>query len=681
MERNNVLFSACQLVADANGFTLDKSLRHHTETLEDFLQAVPFCWRQVTLDHDWYKRDNGHLLVFKKGNIKPCALIFSGKNNYICVDPESLQSEKITSENANLFDMQAYYFYRSFPDKLGWRALVDFAGSVLKKDFIRLMLIQIIIGILMLLVPIATSQLFSQTIPGADHLRLTQWIMALLINTIVVSIFSLSQNLCGIRLRFKANIAFQTALWDRLLHLPLSFFRQFNVGDLALRSSGMDSIQQTVTNSVLMGFSSGLFAIIPMALMFYYSIKLAAAATVLLLILLVVYHFFLRLQLYYQRNLLQIRGNISSLILQILTSIHKLRTAHKEEQALFLFSEKFLDSLEVFLKSGVLGTILSVFSASFSLVITMIVFIIVYAQGTQMAFGDFIGFNAAFGLFSTSLFGVAGAVNAVLMAIPLYERAKPILDAHPEPRQGISPGLLAGKIEIQQIAYQYHLDTPVLRDISMTIHPGQFVAIVGHSGAGKSSLIRLLLGLIEPTEGRIFYDGHDIRTLNVFSLRQQIGVVLQQDILLTGTLFDNIRGGSQISLAEAWEAVESVGLQAEVKAMPMGMNTFVAERGKTLSAGQRQRVLLARALARKPRILMLDEATSACDSITESLIHEHLNNLKITRLVIAQRLHTISNADCVYVFDQGKLVEMGDYKTLREQSVYFNQLCLSDTKS
>ena len=279
---------------------------------------------------------------------------------------------------------------------------------------------------------------------------------------------------------------------------------------------------------------------------------------------------------------------------------------------------------------------------------------------------DFLVSFTAFGQLAGAMAGLTGAAATVIAVIPLFERVKPVLEAEPDTAMGdIDPGDLTGEIELSGVSFRYHPDGEnELTNISLRIEPGDYVAIVGASGSGKSTIYRLLLGFERPDSGAILFDGHDLLSLDLGAVRSHMGVVLQNGQLIADSIYSNIASSSQLSMEDAWAAVRAAGLEEDVQAMPMGLHTVLHEGGGGLSGGQKQRLLIARALARKPRILMFDEATSSLDNRTQAIVQEALGKLSITRLVIAHRVSTVREVDRIYVLDKGGIVESGNYNEL-----------------
>jgi ATP-binding cassette subfamily C protein len=288
----------------------------------------------------------------------------------------------------------------------------------------------------------------------------------------------------------------------------------------------------------------------------------------------------------------------------------------------------------------------------------------------------FLAFNAAYAAFLTGATELSNTCVGLLDRVLEARRVEPILRAEPEvDRRKVDPGRLTGSLALEGVCFRYRPKGPlVLDDVRLRAEPGEFVALVGPSGSGKSTLLRVLLGFEEIESGQVTYDGQDLSGLDLLAVRRQLGVVLQSGRVNTQSIYENIAGGGRITLDEAWGAAEHAGLAEDVRAMPMGMHTIVSEGGGNLSGGQRQRLLIARALALRPRVLLFDEATSALDNKTQAIVAESLRRLRVTRVVIAHRLSTVRHADRIYVLDRGKVVEQGRFQELMDQGGLFARM-------
>jgi ABC-type bacteriocin/lantibiotic exporter with double-glycine peptidase domain len=287
-----------------------------------------------------------------------------------------------------------------------------------------------------------------------------------------------------------------------------------------------------------------------------------------------------------------------------------------------------------------------------------------------------LAFNVAFAIFIGGVTSLSNTLTDILGIVPLWERAKSILQEPPELNiNQEEPGCLKGHLVINHVNFRYREDGPlIIDDMSFHAHPGEFIAIVGPSGSGKSTLVRLLLGFDQPLTGKVYYDGQDLSGLDVTAVRRQLGVVLQNGRVLQGSIFHNITSGALVSHDRAWEAARMAGLAADIEKMPMGMNTVINEGGSNLSGGQRQRLLIARALVNKPKIILMDEATSSLDNHTQAIVTNSLEQLNATRIVIAHRLSTIRHADRIYVMEAGRIVQMGTFAQLSQEKGLFAQL-------
>ncbi|MFC1770945.1 ATP-binding cassette domain-containing protein, partial [Candidatus Margulisiibacteriota bacterium] len=420
------------------------------------------------------------------------------------------------------------------------------------------------------------------------------------------------------------------------------------------------------------------FSLFIAGLLFYFDFYLAVFSLILILLFTFYCIWAGLIYLNGQKKMLVQKGKLSSLLHQFMIGIEKIKVSSSKRRAFVAWARLFkkyrslsLRSYEI--KDGIHFTII-VFRL-FSLV--LLFGIAGYFRGLTLATGNFIAFFVAFDALFQNTAELADAYFTILEAVPVFKSSDVIYKTIPEKEDlKTTVDTFQGNIEVNNIFFRYSTDSPIIiDDLSFRLEPNEFVAFVGPSGSGKSTLVRLLLGFEKPDSGSIYYDGYNLDKLDLQSVRRQIGSVLQNSMLLPGSIYSNISGARNLTIEDIWEAIIQAGLEEEISDLPMGLETVITEGGSTFSGGQKQRLLIARALVTRPRILFFDEATSALDNYTQSVIINNLENLRATRIVIAHRLSTIRNADRIYVVDKGKIVQCGSYeKLIREEGLFKNYL-------
>jgi len=500
-----------------------------------------------------------------------------------------------------------------------------------------------------------------------------------------VALFDLAAGWLLQRIGMRMEADTQTALWDRLLRLRPNFFRRFSSGDLQARVMAVDEVGRALGGSVVAGAFSALLALSNLALLFHYSPRLAWLAFALALSVLLLTS---GVGVLLQRKvaaLIEAQGRLFGFVVQLLDGISKLRVAGAEKRAYARWLRGYTGQLALWSHVLRTGDRMAVFGQIVPPLGLGLLLVLSYEQlegsrtsagGPELSLGGFLAFNTAF---ATFLAAVTSLSDLCVEAVELFtrtQRVRPILGEEPEVDAGkADPGRLTGKLAIESLSFGYPgAGAPALERVDLEVEPGEMLALVGPSGSGKSTLLRLLLGFESPTAGTLRYDGQDLSTLDVLAVRRQIGVVLQGGTPDAASLLENIASGGTLTLDEAWTAAEDAGLADDIRRMPMGMHTLVSVGGANLSGGQRQRLLIARALAMRPRILLLDEATSALDNRTQELISAGLERLRITRVVIAHRLSTVRRADRIVVLERGRIVQMGTYEELARKPGRFASL-------
>ncbi|MEW6493230.1 MAG: NHLP family bacteriocin export ABC transporter peptidase/permease/ATPase subunit [Cyanobacteriota bacterium] len=676
--RDTPLLVAFGAIAKHLGVTVHSSPIVETlgeqEAIEAIAQASQLRVRQVQLIEGWWKKDCGSILAYHRTKERPVALLPSSSGKYQLFDPVERTQKPVNARVAAQLDANAYTFYRPLPT---WEAgqagffqawkLLKFALQGRQSDLRLILWSGIAVTLLGMLTPQATAILMDYAIPAADRELFFQIGLALLAAAFGVALFQLTQGFALLRLESFADVDTQAAVWDRLLNLRVAFFRQYTTGDLESRVSAMSDIRRQLGSTSLRTLLGSLFALLNLALLFYYSWPLAFVACVLALVAALGTTISGILTLRYLRKEQELEGQVFGVLVQLINGVAKLRVAGAIKRAFAHWAKTYNQQLVLTLRTQRIEDYLAIFNVLLPTVSSVLLFwfAVSLLGEEQLSTGRFLAFFVAFGIFVTGAINFSNSVIDILAVATLWERVKPILEAEPEVNQvsySLGAVKLAGKLALKNVTFRYHDQSPVvLEDVSLDAEPGEFIALVGPSGSGKSTILRLLLGFETPQAGQVYYEGQDLRSLDLQAVRRQLGVVLQNSRPDRASIFENIAGGATISMDEAWEAARMAGFDDDIAAMPMGMHTIVSVGGTNLSGGQRQRLMLARALVSKPSILLLDEATSFLDNKTQAIVSESLNQLRCTRVVIAHRLSTIRNADRIYVLDQGRVVQQRRY--------------------
>ncbi|NHI05039.1 ABC transporter ATP-binding protein [Streptomyces sp. KO7888] len=658
--------AACALVARAAGIPLAEPARSGTESdrldpVERIALASRVRTRSVRLEDRWWRDDVGPLVGHRTLSGAPVALLWR-RGGYVAVHPATGRETPVEKANAGEFEPRAVMFYRPLPERrLSPLRLLRFCLTGTRRDLTGLLLAGLVTVGLGALVPVATGKVLGEFVPKAQTGLIVQVCLAVMLSSVVAAAFMLLQNLTILRLEGRIEATLQPAVWDRLLRLPTRFFTGRSTGELASAAMGISAIRRllagvgpTVAQSVTVGA-------VNLVLLLWFSVPMALAAIGMLVVVAGVFLGLGLWQVRWQRRLVKLTNKLNNQAFQTLRGLPKLRVAAAENYAYAAWAEQFAHSRELQQRAGRIKNLNAVLGAVYLPLCTLLMFMLLAgpARGSMSA-AEFLTFNASATMLLTSVTQLTGAFVSGVAALPLFEEIRPVLDATPEVRTASTrPGPLSGAIEARRLSFRYTDDGPlVLDDVSFDVRPGEFVAVVGPSGCGKSTLLRLLIGFDRPLSGSVLYDGQDLAALDQSAVRRQCGVVLQHAQPFTGSILDVICGTEPYTPEEAMAAAGMAGLAEDIKRMPMGLHTIVSGSG-AVSGGQRQRLMIAQALIRRPRILFFDEATSALDNETQRTVIESTKALNATRVVIAHRLSTVLDADRVIVMEDGRVAQQG----------------------
>lgn len=647
------------------------------DRLEYLIRPAGIMCRNVELEKGWYRDSIGALLGTRRDDGSAVAFIPKGLSGYAYFDTPTGKWIKLSKKNESLFNSEAICFYKPFPlKKLSIASLAQYiAGTLSVADFVLLVLSILGTTVIGLLGPKLNSLLVG-TVANSQNYRLLFGITVFMISVSVSMLLIESvKSLLMTRINTKMSLWVEAATMMRVLSLPPDFFKKYSAGELSTRTQQLQSLCSTIVSTVLGTGLTSLFSLLYITQIFSYAPALVIPALCIIFATIAFSLISTFAQMHYTKKRMELSAKESGMTYAMIGGVQKIKLAGAEKRMFARWSQLYAKLLKVtyntpmFLRAG----------GAFSAIISSAGMIVMYFMSVTsgISVSDYYAFNTAYGMVSGAFMSLAGIATTVAHFKPTVDMAKPIMEAVPEVSEGkVIIDRLSGGIEVNNVSFRYNDSMPyVLDDLSLKIRPGQYVAIVGATGCGKSTLMRILLGFEKPQKGTVYYDGKDIANVDLKSLRRNIGVVMQNGKLFQGDIYTNIViSAPKLTVAEAWEAAETAGIADDIRRMPMGMNTMISEGSGGVSGGQRQRLMIARAIAPKPRILMLDEATSALDNITQKIVSDSLAKLRCTRIVIAHRLSTIKECDRIIYLENGNIVEDGDYETLIAKNGKFAEL-------
>jgi len=653
------------------------SVKGLNDRLEFLLRPYGIMRRRVKLEKGWHKDAIGAMLTTRKDDGTAAALIPKGLSGYVYFDNQIGKWVKITQKNETLFDAEGICFYKPFPlKKLTVPALMRYILDCLSPaDLSLVALATLTVSLVGLLMPKLNNLLFGR-VAESGELRLLIAIAVFLVSAgISQLLFNAVKTLVVGRVNTKIDLSVQAAAMMRLLSLPADFFKQYSSGDLASRTGYLQSLCSMLVSAVLNTGLTSVFSLLYISQIFVYAPMLVVPALSITLVTLIFTLVTTFCQMKLTRQQMELATRENGMSYALITGIQKIKLSGAEKRAFARWAAIFSRRLALTANPPMFLRANAALSTTISLAGTIILYYFALKSGISVP--EYYAFHTAYGMMSGAFLSLAGIASTIARLKPVLDMAKPLMETVPEVSEGkVVIDRLSGGIELNNVSFRYNESMPmVIDDLSLKIRPGQYVAIVGATGCGKSTLMRLLLGFEKPQKGAVYYDGKDLNSIDLKSLRRKIGVVMQDGKLFQGDIFSNITiSAPQLTLKEAWEAAQMAGVAEDIRAMPMGMHTIISEGSGGISGGQRQRLMIARAIAPKPKILMFDEATSALDNLTQKTVSDSLDKLKCTRIVIAHRLSTIRHCDRILYLEKGKILEDGTYDELIARGGKFAQL-------
>ena len=653
------------------------SISEHEEQLDYCLRIYGLMKRRVILEENWWQDAFGPMIAYTKKGNAPVALLPNKLFGYYYIDRESGKKIRLTSRTAELFSREAYCFYRPFPQKkLGIPDLIKYLkGCLTMNDVVLLVLSSLAVTGVGMLMPRITKALTGPVISSGSSEVLVGIAVCMLCTAISAQLITSVNAMLNSRMQLKTSLGVQSAMMMRVMSLPANFFRQYSAGELTSRSQSVDQLCNLIIGMIVGTGLTSLTSLLYITQIFSFARALVIPSLLIILVTVAFSVISSIVQIRISKQQMELAAKESGMTYAMISGVQKIKLSGAEKRFFARWLNLYSNSAELTYAPPTFIKVNAVITTAISLISNIILFFIAVKSGIDQS--NYFAFTAAYGAVMGSFNSLAGIALSVGRIKPILEMAEPFLKAEPETSENKEiVTRLSGSIELNNVYFRYSENSPyIVNNLSLKIKAGEYVAIVGRTGCGKSTLMRLLLGFEKPEKGAVYYDGKDLNRLDLGSLRRKIGSVIQSGGLFQGDIFSNIViSAPHLTLDDAWEAAEVAGIAEDIRNMPMGMQTLISEGQGGISGGQKQRLMIARAVAPKPKILMFDEATSALDNKTQRQVSEALDKMGCTRIVIAHRLSTIRHCDRILVLDGGNVIEQGSYDELIAKNGYFAEL-------
>ncbi len=645
--------------------------------LTDIARASHFICRKVVLEKNWYTNDCGGLVGKLGDEVVACYMDKKGKYQLLRTGDGTVMP--LTGELAEQISPEAWSIGRTLPvKKLTRRDVLHFcAGSIMVRDILHVAFFALVCALIGILLPTLNEQIYDKYIPLGEMGGLTQLCLVMLTFMIGNVAFSVVKNLFDFRTTSRIGNDLQNAAYHRLFHLPESFFRKYDSADLGGRVAQIGGTANSIANALLITGIGALFSLVYLIRMFRYSAKLTWWSLGMYGVYVILIVWIASRARKGEKKIAEADAEADSKLYQYLNGVDKIRMAGSEEQAMLSFMRPYARQQSQEIRVNRLVSARQAITCVISSVFSMVLYLIIVRKKIDLSVGAFVAFNAAFGAFTGAIGSLVDELLNLYQTRDIIHRFWPVFAAVPEDDESKEVlGTMSGGIALEHVSFAYDKGSKnVINDLSLTVAPGEYVGIVGASGCGKSTLLKLLLGFEKPRQGTVLVDGKDLDTIDKSTYRRQLGVVLQNGRLISGSIYENITiTAPDAPMSRVNQVIEQVGLKEDISQMPMGIHTVLSENCNTISGGQQQRILIARAIVGNPKMLIFDEATSALDNLTQAAVSSNLDKMHVTRIVVAHRLSTIKNCSRILVLKDGQIAEEGDYRSLMARKGLFYEL-------
>lgn len=653
------------------------SIQDPKEQLNYCLRRYGLMSREVELKEGWYKDAYGPLLAFREKDRVAVALLPGKLSGYYYNDPASGRQVRINEKTAANFNTLALCFYKPLPHrKLTVKDLLIYTKNCFS---VSDTVLRIVSMLAVTLIGLITSRLIKALTGPVLASKSTTALIGIAICMVSVQVSAqLISSVSGMlskRIEIKTSLGVQASMMMRIMSLPTSFFRKYSPGELKSRAMSVNQLCSVMLGIVMTASLSSLMSLLYVFQIFRFTRALVIPSLIIILITVVFSTLSTLVQVRLIRERMDVSAKESGLSYSMISGVQKIKLAGAEKRMFARWLDIYSEEARLTYDPPLFLKINGVISTAIALISNIVIYFMAVKSGTDQS--SYFAFMYAYGMVLGAFTAMSGVALSAAQIKPMLEMAEPFLEAVPEISEGKEIVTeISGAVELDHVTFRYSDDTPViLKDISLKIRPGEYIAIVGKTGCGKSTIMRLLLGFEKPDKGAVLYDGRDLESLDLPSLRRQIGTVMQNGGLFQGDIYSNIViTAPELTLDDAWAAAEIAGIADDIREMPMGMHTLISEGSGGISGGQKQRLMIARAVAPRPKLLLFDEATSALDNKTQRQVSESLDSMGCTRIVVAHRLSTIKHCDRILVLDGGQIVEDGTYNELIAKKGFFAEL-------